>query len=301
MTDSPAMRYILDPSTPLGEEIRRIAFEKLDGIASDLAETGPGRAAAVHTARKRIKKLRGVLRLIRQGDLGFYKQGNRALRDLARAIASERAAGARLNTFRALPADLVLDLPVTLAMLEEAFDAEHERSLSSSPDIAAALERTARLRADFVAFSLPDKSGPVKLLRQGVRASRKVASDQFRALGKRPSAGTLHEWRKSVKYHWMHTQLLRDALPYGKPYRAALKALADLLGEHNDLADLESWLRDTASVRLPVGERDRLLPVLVERRAELETLARDRGKAVLVIEKPGLGAAIRAAFKSRGT
>lgn len=98
----------------------------------------------------------------------------------------------------------------------------------------------------------------------------------------------------------MHTQLLRDALPYGKPYRTALKALADLLGEHNDLADLESWLRDIASARLPVGERDRLIPLLVQRRAELETLARDRGTAVLVIEKPGLGAAIRTAFSAPG-
>lgn len=192
MTARPAMRYILDPATPLGEEIRRIALEKLDGIASDLAETGPDRAAAVHTARKRIKKLRGLLRLVRTGDQRFYKRWNRALRDLARAIAAERIAGARLNTFRALPGDLVLDMPVTLSALEDAFDAEHERGLSSSPDMAAALEETARIRAGFAAFSLPDKPGPVKLLRSGVRTSRRAARDQVRSLGKRPSVDILH-------------------------------------------------------------------------------------------------------------
>jgi len=57
-----------------------------------------------------------------------------------------------------------------------------------------------------------------------------------------------HELRKQVKYHWHHMRLLRPIAPREIKPRAQLAAeVADRLGEHHDLAVLETTLRGDLS------------------------------------------------------
>ncbi|HET8799119.1 MAG TPA: CHAD domain-containing protein, partial [Thermoanaerobaculia bacterium] len=61
--------------------------------------------------------------------------------------------------------------------------------------------------------------------REGRRAMRTASSDD-----------ELHEWRKRVKEHWYHIQLLRDLWPsMMKPYAAVMQDLSRALGDHHDL------------------------------------------------------------------
>ena len=46
----------------------------------------------------------------------------------------------------------------------------------------------------------------------------------------------LHEWRKQVKTHWYHAQLLKPIWPqFMKPYANTLEELSHTLGDHHDL------------------------------------------------------------------
>jgi CHAD domain-containing protein len=91
------MPYRLSPDDKtLRHALRRLARSELGAALAHVSD-GPMTPAGVHDIRKRIKKLRGALRLVRPGFAAF-KPENAALRDAARALASARDAEVRLAT-----------------------------------------------------------------------------------------------------------------------------------------------------------------------------------------------------------
>src|SRR5215469_16277778 len=90
-------RLTHDESAPRG--LRRVAREEIDSAVAHLrVKTASKRDESVHKARKSIKKLRGLVRLLTPelGDAG--KRENAALRDLGRTLSSVRDAAAIVET-----------------------------------------------------------------------------------------------------------------------------------------------------------------------------------------------------------
>ena len=111
------MAYRLKNKESISTEIKRIACEQTDKaienltteirIASDnntdwSADTNivEERQEAIHDVRKRIKKIRAVIRLVRD-DLGkeIYQQENHCFRDAGRRLSEVRDAQVLLETF----------------------------------------------------------------------------------------------------------------------------------------------------------------------------------------------------------
>src|SRR5262249_30839762 len=95
----------------IAEGVARIAAGRADEAIEELAGSGHGDTAdAVHGARKDLKKLRSLLRMVREG-LGDdrYRDQNERFRDAGRRLSESRDAVVKLDT---------------LAGLEECFDAE---------------------------------------------------------------------------------------------------------------------------------------------------------------------------------
>ena len=84
--------------------LHRLANGELSAAIAQLPATGAPDAGSVHDIRKRIKKLRGLLRLLRPG-LRAYAAENAALRDAAQGLSSMRDSAVRLATFDTLVAD----------------------------------------------------------------------------------------------------------------------------------------------------------------------------------------------------
>ena len=83
-------------NVPSPAVLRKAAQGEASALAALLADTAPGQS--VHGARRRIKQLRSLLRLLRPSfEVVAYNAVNDALRDAARALAGHRRAEALLT------------------------------------------------------------------------------------------------------------------------------------------------------------------------------------------------------------
>lgn len=95
--------------------IRRIALGRAEKAVEELndARNGTDFATSVHAARKDLKKLRGVLRLVR-GELSeeVYRTENQRYRDAGRQLAQSRDAEVKTETLSALRERFDGELPL---------------------------------------------------------------------------------------------------------------------------------------------------------------------------------------------
>src|SRR5919108_3500582 len=94
------MSFQLKPDKTVGKNIRRIVRKQLDGVLEELTRGHKGsRDEVVHEARKSLKKIRAVLRLVRPaiGDK-TYRQENTCFRDAARPLTEVRDARILIET-----------------------------------------------------------------------------------------------------------------------------------------------------------------------------------------------------------
>src|SRR5690348_9415651 len=94
------MAYHLKSGESVPDGIRRAACEELESAAAHLeGSLGTGRDEAIHEARKSIKKVRGLLRLMRPQLGRIYRSESEQLGDIGRTLSEFRDAGAIIGTF----------------------------------------------------------------------------------------------------------------------------------------------------------------------------------------------------------
>ena len=230
-----------DRSVPAA--VRRIASGELDSALAALARPDAGNPRAVHGLRKRIKKLRGLLRLVQPRFDGFAAE-NAALRDAGRLISGLRDAEVRVATFARLAPAVDPGPRTAMAAALEAARAE-----AAAADGAAALEALRRALAAMLA-RVPDwriEGKGFAVLADGLertwdRAQRAMAAAEAERAGAF-HAEPFHDWRKRVKAHWYQARLLAPVWPaMMAPHVQAADDLGEALGLHNDIAVLVDWL-----------------------------------------------------------
>ena len=95
------MPYRLKKSESVPEGLRRIVGEELSSAVDQLANSKK-REEAIHEARKTIKKVRGILRLVRPHSAAIYRVENRRFRDIGRKLSELRDAASIIEAFDAL-------------------------------------------------------------------------------------------------------------------------------------------------------------------------------------------------------
>jgi CYTH domain-containing protein/CHAD domain-containing protein len=285
--DMPSRAYRLKTKEGAAKGVRRIALgraektlERLEGIDGD------DLAAAVHGARKDLKKLRGLLRLVR-GELGekTFKAENRRYRDAGRLLSGSRDAEVKLETllalrhrFEGLPADsarrwegaLETERDELAAAMGEKGEGQIERAITAIGAGREAIEGW-RLRTDSWALVGPGLS---RAYGDGREAMKLVAA--------RASSENVHQWRKRAKDLWYQLRIVQNAWPalLGETVDQ-LHELTDLLGDHHDLAILAEDLRDRADV----DDHDAFATTIKARQEELLAAALELGRR-LYAEKP---------------
>ena len=146
--------YRLRDGHPLDEEIRRAAIGRaghaLEALREDLAEEPE---KAVHTARKDLKKLRSLLRLVRPG-LGeeTYSPANDELRAAGHALGGIRDADVMLETLEKVIEDSgeLAEAPSVVALRSDLLDrrarAHHGAGPSRAAEDASCADREGRRR-----------------------------------------------------------------------------------------------------------------------------------------------------------
>jgi CHAD domain-containing protein len=235
-----AYRFKLGESVPGG--IRRIVREEIQSTVSHLS--GPGTAhrdEAVHEARRSIKKIRGVLRLIRP-DLGeIYRLENSHFRGIGRQLSQFRDADAIIEIFDALRRKYAgkLDRRTLGAMRRRLTvrkaQAEKQGNIGEVLDGLATTLRQSDARVN--AWPLSQDGFPA--IAPGLEATFRSGQKAMRRARRHPRAVNFHEWRKRVKEHWYHIRLLEDLWnPAMQEYEKSLKDLETALGDEHNLVVL---------------------------------------------------------------
>jgi CHAD domain-containing protein len=280
------MTYRFKLQEPIAEGLQRIGLEQVDIAAAKLAgKEDP--AAAIHDARRCLKRLRALLRLVRPG-----------LADATYARESERLAG--IGRMLAGARDLHV-MQQTLGRLETRFGplpngaADHLRKLLARGRTPR--RRSAGLDARRPALSRLEQARRLfqgKTIRtieldhiiEGLETTYRKARKAFRHAYRDPTDEAFHAWRKKVQQHWRHMSLLSRGWPEAMSARAGeAKELSRLLGEDHDLAVLLGFAGGQADRHLEPGDLEALTSVCRACQAELRAEAKPRAER-LFAERP---------------
>ncbi|MBK7580254.1 MAG: CHAD domain-containing protein [Myxococcales bacterium] len=282
--------------------MRRIADEQLERALGELSEAERGIDRGVHSVRKRLKKLRGLLRLL-EGAMGreAFAEENACFRDAGRLLAGPRRAAASLAALEALHHEYpgVL-LGESRALLRAALNAERDRALEllrEEDRTVRAAELLAGARARLPAW--PIRHAGWATLSSGFRTTYGRGRRAFRQAGHEPTTEQLHEWRKHAKYHWYHVRLLSSIWP--GPMAAlseTLETLTEELGTEHDLDDLRLTLLERAPPDELRGATAHVLELIQTRRQTLRQLAIARGQQVFAERPSAITTRFRAYFSA---
>jgi len=265
------MSYQLKHRETLGENLRRICRQQIEGaIAVAKGEKKPN-DTPVHETRKHLKKARAALRLVRKEiGRGLFKQQDHCLRDVGRLTSEIRDAEVRLQTVR---------------QLEEATQ-RHGRNAYGKLEVMLAMELE-----NFVAAFAEWQAQAVPLLGQASSGIDHWSLDQFnakqlcgavqtsykrarRALAKataNPTTENFHAFRSKAKPLWYGLRILRPVNPVVlKTLGDDLRSLGDLLGRAHDLSFLGERLRNEHGKSQWQREGHKLLAVIEVSQSDLQ-------------------------------
>ena len=262
----------------LTEALRRISQDQIDRALASLTGNGD-RGEAVHDARKRLKKLRGLIRLVRP-EFKDYKPENADLRDTARLLSPLRDRTALVETYDRITADRRrIDRRATAPLRRRlTIDARAALDAPQARDrISLAVERlrgTRRRSRDWAVGGDGFEAAAA-----GMAKTMKRAQKAMRLATKSNDPNDMHAWRKRVKYHWYHARLLRTSFPpLTQPQVRLADDRGDILGDHHDLHVFEPLLADA-----PISHdaRASLSEAIADQRKRLEVEAARLGPALL--------------------
>ncbi|MBV9269023.1 MAG: CHAD domain-containing protein [Acidobacteriaceae bacterium] len=229
------MPYRFKAGESVPENIKRIATEEIDSAIDQLQHgTGKKRDEAIHEARKSIKKLRGVLKLIRPELDAAYRTENAALRELGGRLSELRDAGAIIETFDSivgkhrgkLTADGLAPIRKGLRLRKQ----QKEKALNVTRVVNEAISGLGTARQRVLKWQL-DNDG-FESIASGLKRTYRDGKIAMRVALKTARPEDYHEWRKRAKDHWYHIRLLESL------WTEMMEA------RENSLHDLETWLGD---------------------------------------------------------
>lgn len=279
------MSYVFDQREALDVTVRRVAREEIEDAIGKLHGGDDDRDTRIHDVRKDLKKLRALLRLLRS-ELGeaTYARENDGFRRLSHRLSGAREAAAIAETLETLLAARPASETQFSALREQLAERRREAHATGLDDATLhAIEHELRLALSRVS-GWPLERPTWEAVAPGFRRAYTRGKRAMQRAYQQPSAEHFHEWRKRVKDHLYHTRLLASIWPEPmKGRRAALDALAELLGDDHDLAELEQVVRERAGGD---AEREQLLDLIEQRARELRERAYWLG-ARMYVEKPG--------------
>jgi CHAD domain-containing protein len=235
----------LPADVPPADGLRRVARSELRQAARTLRGTGR-EATRVHNARKHLKKLRALLRLVRaQTGPGFFRIHNRRLRDLGRRLAPLRDAEVAQLTL----GQMRRAAPTTSS--RRAVSHLRARISARIPAVGrgAVLRQVARelqtLEKSVPSWPLGELAWP-DLTAAVVKTYRRarIEHEHFRL---RRDLASLHEWRKRSKDLWYQLLLLQPlARGAARKLTRQLDCLTDIQGRMHDVQLVLDALRRQA-------------------------------------------------------
>ena len=229
------------------ETINRILYEELDKILENCRNQQDDLHISIHEIRKSIKRIRAVLRLVRE-EIGYssYYRENVFYRDINRSTSDLRTFNVLILSLEGLQGDLGDRLPPErFAPLAEQMREQRDKMLSGMLSSDRILKD---LSVQFIIGrsripNLPIHKNNFEVLAGGMHRIYRQGKQYLDKSMKEPGVHQLHDMRKRIKYLWYQIELLKPVYPgLLKAYASSLESISERLGTYHDLAVLSDYL-----------------------------------------------------------
>jgi hypothetical protein len=279
--------FRLKQDQPVSQEIRRIVLRQFELAAGELTDIGnPDSDAAIHKARRRVKKIRAVIRLVRPGLGGTFQRLNKRLRQTIHLLAPIADGQGVVHALDQMADKYRADFSPPVFATIRAGLVEREARADRKAKVERVLERTREtLKAEqerVKDWAL--KGGGFRSIENGLETSFRRARKAMAAAFEHPTADNYHTWRRRVKDHWFHVRLIEGRCGNRLArYKRRLEALDECLGEYHNFALLRTIL--SADPFVSRQETARRLRIIRRYQSELRRHAQSLGTR-LYHEKP---------------
>ena len=265
-----AFRLELAETVPAG--IQRITREQLQRAADHLRIDRGSAEEQVHEARKCLKRLRAVVRLVKpQIGVDVYARENTCFRDAAKSLAGQRDATALIETLDELLKWLGTRAPRShFAAVRQWLVGRRDLAYAQTGSFASVADSVIveLAQAERRVPSWPLEGGGWAAVESGLRSVYTRGRREFDCVSQNPTDEAFHIWRKRVKYLWYCEQILMPIWPAQMgPAADQLDELGAALGRDHDLA----MLSDTVEAEYPRTGATATLAALRRRIAERRT------------------------------
>ncbi|WP_180898349.1 CHAD domain-containing protein [Martelella soudanensis] len=299
------MSFTLDPDRPFDAAVRKVVVSQLEDAIRMLKKQPAGIHEAIHDARKKFKRVRGLYRLIRPAAKDFAREENARIRDLAKTLSADRDAAALIECARYLrlnAADGNADM--ALARLEAVLIARRDATALS--DDALQKKAKAAVGACREAIAAVEKQDfderkPEKAIAKAWRKQLAAAHVAVMAARAEATDENFHELRKEAQTYWMFCSLVAPVWPTAlKAKRSDAKALADLIGHEHDLSVMLVLLGGPDAPELPEEARRICRDQALTLRSRLRRQAVKAARKVFDDEAEIESAIVKTLWRKRG-
>jgi CHAD domain-containing protein len=199
---------------------------------------------AVHEARKSVKKIRAVVRLVR-ADLGDdYRIQNQELKTIAHQLSSLRDVDVTAQTMESVRDRYPqLVVPRIFNAVRQGLRSGKRGTIARLHPDDLLLRLSRRLRR--LARAAPEPMSHIRgftLIRAGMRRAYRRARSAMAEAHAAPEDLLFHAWRRRVKDHWYHVRLFEGLNVHARARARELKRLETWLGRDHDLVVLRTTI-----------------------------------------------------------
>ena len=239
------MSYRFKVDQPVADEVRRIAGKQLTLALEHFGAIGDlKKDAALHEARRHVKKVRALIRLVRPALGASYRKSDRALRRVNRLLSPIADGEAVLGTLARLQERSGSELATATSVLRNALLArraaiDRRARADRVLQVCTSLLKAEQARVTDWRLTHRGRRAVTGGLRKTVRAGHRA---QARAIA-HPTADNYHGWRRRAKDHWFQLRLLEHRCGGDLLARQhLLETLDGHLGEYHNCVLLQSVL-----------------------------------------------------------
>jgi CHAD domain-containing protein len=236
----------------VSSEVRRIVFRQLEVAMSELTSVGdPESDEAIHDARRRLKKIRAVIRLVRPVMDTSCRAVDSDLRRVTHMLAPIADGQGVIVTLDEIARHYRNTLPRKTVASIRSHLIEREGRIDSEAQAARVLqEATTTLRAEHRRVKRWRlKAEGFRAIAPGLKDSVRRARNAMIAAWTHPTGAHYHAWRCHVKDHWFHVRLLEARCgDHLLRDQRRLEALDGALGEYHNVLLLRDVLLTDSSL-----------------------------------------------------
>jgi CHAD domain-containing protein len=306
--------FSLFPAEQLAPGLKRLGIGAIDEAIQGFYDGEEVFGEAVHTARKSMKRIRSLLRLVRDeiGDK-VYRFENAWIRDTARLVSDVRASAVLVKgaeEIRDLYGPLLVEgtFDEVVERLRARRDHMEERAMEDPAIVPRVVSNLERARGRYESWPTDPDARTVygiglrhryRAVGPGVRATHTRGRQEMVAAYREASPASFHRWRKSVKYLQHQLEILTPLWPEVMIGMAiTLNRIADLLGQDHDLAELLQLLADRPDICPNPVERSMMSALVAQRRSDLQTASRILGRRIYTESPASLDVRLGAYWES---